>query len=115
MANVRDAATQLKELSGKFSLGQQLSIGLAALLVLGAIGYAVFSVNGTDWKPLFSNLTSEDAGRITTKLKDEKVAFKVSDDGGTVYVASEKANEMRIQLASEGLPQSSRIGFELFD
>jgi len=115
MANVGDAAKQLKELGGKFSTTQQLSIGLAALLVLGVIGYAVFSVNSTDWKPLFSNLTSEDAGRITSKLKDEKVAFKVSDDGSTVYVAAEKANEMRIQLASEGLPQSSRIGFELFD
>jgi flagellar M-ring protein FliF len=115
MANVREATTQIKELSGKFTLTQKLSIGIAALLVIGAIVYAISSVNGTDWKPLFSNLSSEDAGKITTKLKDEKVAYKVSDDGSTIYVSSDKANEMRIQMASEGLPQSSRVGFELFD
>src|SRR5581483_10748127 len=115
MANIRDAATQIKDLGGKFSLTQKISIGLAALLVIGIIAYAVMSVNGTDYKPLFSNLSSEDAGRIATKLKDQKVPYKVSDDGSTVYVPSDRANELRIQMASEGLPQSSRIGFELFD
>src|SRR5207237_4491534 len=35
--------------------------------------------------------------------------------GRSISVASDKALEVRIQLASQGLPSNGRIGFEIFD
>lgn len=115
MANIAETTKQISELGSRFSLSQKLSLGIAALLVFSLIGYAVMSVNTPDWRPLFSGLSADDAGRIATKLKDQKVPYKVSDDSGTIYAPSDKVNDLRIQLASEGLPESSRVGFELFD
>jgi flagellar M-ring protein FliF len=49
------------------------------------------------------------------KLKEQKVPCRVSDDGKSILVPAGKVYELRMSLASEGLPQGSGIGFEIFD
>ena len=49
------------------------------------------------------------------KLKAEGVEYRVDDSGKALRVPSEKIPELRLLMASEGLPKTGRIGFELFD
>src|SRR2546427_12279340 len=49
------------------------------------------------------------------KLKAEGVEYRVDDSGTALRVPSEKIPELRLLMASEGLPKTGRIGFELFD
>jgi flagellar M-ring protein FliF len=90
---------------------------IAAVAFLSAVAFAIliFVANRTDYKPLFTNLTSEDAGEIVKKLKDAKTPYQITADGKGILVPSDKVYELRLTLASEGIPQGGGVGFEIFD
>src|SRR5882762_6198249 len=106
---------QLQKLLSSLSLRQQISIGVA-LIAVGA-GLWLFSKwnHEREFRPLYTNMAAEDAGAVIAKLKEEGVEYRV-DEGGTVLrVSSDRVAELRLRMASEGLPETGRIGFELFD
>ena len=49
------------------------------------------------------------------RLKEMQVPYKLAGGGGTILVPEPRLAEVRLQLATDGLPQSGRLGFELFD
>jgi flagellar M-ring protein FliF len=63
---------------------------------------------------LFTNLAADDAGAVVEKLRTSNVDFKVADNG-TILVPSSRVAELRLDMASAGLPKTGRVGFELFD
>ncbi|MBI1822665.1 MAG: flagellar M-ring protein FliF, partial [Nitrospirae bacterium] len=107
---------------------QQITQGLTSNAVLKKLGLIVFliaSVSGlvVVWlwaqKPelevLYSNLSSEDSGTIIGKLKEAHIPYSFSADGSAVLVPSDKVHELRIQMATQGIPQGGVVGFEIFD
>jgi flagellar M-ring protein FliF len=95
--------------------GKRLIVGGVALVSLLAFAALISVANKTDFRPLFANLTTEDAGEIVKKLKEQKIPYQISEDGKAVLVPSDKVYELRLALASEGLPQGGGVGFEIFD
>jgi flagellar M-ring protein FliF len=106
---------QLKKLLERLSLRQKIFLFAAAVAVIG--GLAAFSRwrHEQDLRPLFTGLAAEDAGAVVQKLRETGVEYKLSDTGGAILVPSARVAELRLQLASAGLPKSGRVGFELFD
>jgi flagellar M-ring protein FliF len=49
------------------------------------------------------------------KLKADGIEYRVDDTGTGIRIPSSKVAEMRLKMASAGLPKTGRIGFELFD
>ncbi|NMC74078.1 MAG: flagellar M-ring protein FliF [Geobacteraceae bacterium] len=86
-------------------------VGLSVLLFASLILVA----NKTDYRPLFANLTGEDAGEIVKKLKEQKIPYRIEGDGKAILVPADKVYDLRLSLASDGLPQGGGIGFEIFD
>jgi flagellar M-ring protein FliF len=107
--------SQFRRLFSSFTLRQQISIGVA--LVVVGVGLWAFSKWNTerDFRPLYANLAADDAGAVMQKLKEEGVEYRVDDAGATLRVPSGKVAELRLRMASAGLPKTGRIGFELFD
>jgi len=97
------------------SPGKRMLIAAVALLSVMAFSVLIFVANRTDYRPLFTNLTAEDAGEIVKKLKEAKTPYQVTADGKGILVPSDKVYELRLTLASEGLPQGGGVGFEIFD
>lgn len=97
------------------SPGKRLLIGGVVLVSILSFALLIIVANRTDYRPLFTNLTSEDAGEIVKKLKDAKTPYQITPDGKGVLVPSDKVHELRLSLASEGLPQGGGVGFEIFD
>jgi flagellar M-ring protein FliF len=64
---------------------------------------------------LFTNLNPEDASGIVDKLKETKVPYETTGGGATVLVPSAQVHELRLQLATQGLPHGGGVGFEIFD
>ncbi len=67
------------------------------------------------YRPLFTNLAEQDASAIVEALRAEKVPFRLEDGGRAILVPAERLYELRLALASRGLPEGGSVGFELFD
>ena len=94
---------------------QRMTIALAGAAVGSGPLRLVHWRQESDFRPLYTTLAAEDAGAVVQKLKESGVDYRLSDNGSTILVPSAKVAEMRLELASAGLPKSGRIGFELFD
>ncbi|WP_027213613.1 flagellar basal-body MS-ring/collar protein FliF [Burkholderia sp. WSM2232] len=85
-----------------------------AVLVAVVAGLFLWS-RAPDYKVLYSNLSDRDGGAIITALQQANIPYKFSDAGGAILVPAEQVHEMRLRLASLGLPKSGSVGFELMD
>ncbi len=92
-------------------------IGLLVFLIAAVSGLIVVWLwaQKPELEVLYSNLSSEDAGAIVAKLKEAHIPYSFSADGSAVLVPADKVHELRIQMASQGIPQGGVIGFEIFD
>jgi flagellar M-ring protein FliF len=66
-------------------------------------------------KVLFSNLEQADAAKIVENLKEKAIMYELKDNGSTILVPENTVMDTRLSLASEGLPENSVVGYELFD
>jgi flagellar M-ring protein FliF len=106
---------QFRKLFANLSVMQRVTIFATVLAVGGGLYALVQWKKESDFRPLYTTLASEDAGAVVQKLKEGGIEYRISDSGSTVLVPSAKLAEMRLEMASAGLPKSGRIGFELFD
>src|ERR1035437_7096901 len=89
-------------------------IGISAA-TLGAVYFLFSWASAPSYAVLFSGLSNQDAGAITTQLDSAKVPYQLSDGGATIMVPSSQVNAERIKLANQVLPSSGVVGFSLFD
>ncbi|SAK73141.1 flagellar basal-body MS-ring/collar protein FliF [Caballeronia ptereochthonis] len=85
-----------------------------AILVMVVAGLVMWS-RQPDYRVLFSNLSDRDGGAIVAALQQGNISYKLSDGGGAILVPAEQVHETRLRLASQGLPKSGSVGFELMD
>ena len=107
--------SQLNAAFSNFSLGKKLTL---AILILGSVAGFVFLFTWSgqsEFQPLYANLDSEDASAILSKLKEQKIQYRIASNGTTILIPEQYIHETRMQLASAGLPQGGGIGFEIFD
>ena len=66
--------------------------------------------------PLYTNLETKDAGDVVNSLKETGVPYELVEDkkGATILVPAPQVHDLRLDLASAGLPRGNK-GFELFD
>ncbi len=110
-----DMFEQLNQNLAAMSLGKKIGIGL---VLAGAIAGAYVLWLWTqkpDFQVLYANLSPDDAGAVIDKLKEARVPYEVSAGGGAILVPSQQVHELRLQLASQGLPLGGGVGFEIFD
>jgi flagellar M-ring protein FliF len=105
---------QLTRLLNQIPTRQKILIAVVACLVAGGLFFGIRWNRERDLRPLFTNLAADDAGAVVEKLRTSNVDFKVADNG-TILVPSSRVAELRLDMASAGLPKTGRVGFELFD
>lgn len=64
---------------------------------------------------LFGSLKNEVANDIVQNLKERGAEYKLENGGQAIYVHEDKVDELRVELAPIGAPQSDMKGYELFD
>ncbi len=106
---------QLKRLFQNISMVNRIWLAAAIAAVIGAILGMTHWNEERDFKPLFTGVAAEDAGALLAKLRESATEYRFADNGSTILVPSARVAELRIDMASAGLPKSGRIGFELFD
>ncbi|MDD2740874.1 MAG: flagellar basal-body MS-ring/collar protein FliF [Rhodocyclaceae bacterium] len=87
-------------------------VGVAAIIAV-LVGTLLWSQQ-PDWKVLFSNLGEKDGGAIITQLEQQNIPHRMSDNG-SIMVPANRVHEVRLKLASQGLPRGGMVGFELME
>lgn len=90
-----------------------LAGGIAALVAI-FLAMMVWGREG-DYRVLYANLSDKDGGAILTQLQQMQVPYKMADGGGAILVPADKVHDVRLKLASAGLPKGSVVGFELME
>ncbi|HTV56179.1 MAG TPA: flagellar basal-body MS-ring/collar protein FliF [Terriglobia bacterium] len=98
-------------------LTRQQRIILAASLVVaaGTLWLFVSLLGRGDYKPLYSDLAPQQGNEIVRRLAQENIPAQLSSDGKTLSVPASSLNKARLDMAADGLPESGRLGFEIFD
>ncbi len=99
----------------QLSLFQRATLAAVGLAAVAAVLFLGQWAQQPEYSPAFTRLSESDASAIVTKLKEMKVPYELADGGATVRVPSDRVYDVRLQLASQGLPKGGSIGFELFD
>ncbi len=86
-------------------------IGIAASVALGVA--VVLWSQSPNMAPLYGNLAEKDASQVLEALQKTGVEYNVDPASGTIMVPAGKVKELRMQLASSGLPNGTGMGFEL--
>lgn len=106
---------QGKEIWARLQLTQRLMVVGAALATVALIVALVFYYSGEEYSLLFSDLKASDAQAIVEKLKSSNVSYKLSNNGTSISVPSNRVSELRLQMASSGVLSGGHVGFDLFD
>lgn len=115
MAGPKDILAQLVSVVGGLTLVQKLTGLVVIAVVVG--GLVTMNTVGevTDYKVLFSGMTQEDAAEVVTRLKEQRIPYKISEDGNAIMVPAGQVYEVRLTMAGQGLPRGGGVGFEIFD
>ncbi len=87
-----------------------LLVGLAAAIAAG-VALVLWS-QGENYTPLYSGLADRDVGEITAQLDSANVPYELDPSTGSLLVPADRKYEVRMQLASSGLPRGAGFGIE---
>jgi flagellar M-ring protein FliF len=106
--NIRSRFVGMPSARRNWLLGSALMVG-AICTGLGWYG------SRPDWRLLFSGLDSKDTQQIAQELTAAGIAYNMTEDGSGIEVSADQKDRARMEIAAKGMPQSGRMGFELFD
>lgn len=96
-------------------LPRKLALGAIILLSVVLFAFIIIQTKTADYQVLYANMGSGDAASMVAWLKDNNTPYQLTNNGRNIEVAAADVHELRLQLASAGLPQGGGIGFEIFD
>jgi flagellar M-ring protein FliF len=89
-----------------------LMLTVATLVAVLVAGY-MWS-QAPDYRVLYTNVSDRDGGAVMAALQQMNVPYKFAE-GGALLVPANQVHEMRLKLASQGLPKGGLVGFELME
>ena len=95
--------------------GQRLRLGAAAAVVVAGVVAALLFSRQPDYRVLFSNLSDKDGGAIVAQLSQMNVPYRYTEGGGAILIPADRVHDVRLKLATQGLPKGSVSGFEVMD
>jgi len=115
MDELKKILEQLKAINNRLDKRKRMTIVISAILTIAVIITLVSLTNHIRYEVLFSGLDPGEAGTIVTKLKESGVSYQLKNGGSTILVPDSQVYDLRLDLASQGLPQSGSVGYEIFD
>ncbi|MGO8794596.1 MAG: flagellar basal-body MS-ring/collar protein FliF [Candidatus Sulfotelmatobacter sp.] len=115
MPSLNKVQKQLTDFLAGLTGKQRLLLVGAAVLAIAVLAAFAHLISTPDYVPLMTGMEAADAQALGAKLAAKNIAYQISPDGKGVNVPSDKLDSSRMEVASDGMPHSGRLGFELFD
>lgn len=94
---------------------QRMRLGIGLALLVAVAVAAIVLGRQPDYRVLFANLSDKDGGAIVAQLSTMNVPYKYAEGGGAILIPSDRVHDVRLRLATQGLPRGSVAGFELME
>ena len=91
------------------------ALGGGILALVAIIAVAAIWGRSADYRVLFANLGDRDGGSVVAALTQMNVPYKYAEGGGAILVPAQSVHDVRLRLASQGLPKGGAVGFELME
>jgi len=111
---INSLKTQFTDFWKKSGASQRIILIVLVLVIAIVVPVLLTWANAPTYSVAFTGLSEADAGTIVQKISAAGITYQLKNDT-TIMVPTDKVYEVRLQMASAGLPQSSTVGFELFD
>ncbi len=98
----------------QFPGSQQVALMLSVASLIGVLVAGYLWSQAPDYRVLYGNLSDRDGGTVIAALQQMNVPYKFAD-GGALMIPAGQIHEMRLRLASQGLPKGGLVGFELME
>jgi len=104
-----------REAFGALSPAKRTRLIVCGMVIAAACAVVGWWGSRTEWKTLYSGMEGRDVQQVEGELAAAGIAYQSTADGLGVQVPSELLDKARMEVATKGMPQSGRMGFELFD
>lgn len=94
---------------------RRITLGLVALLCIGALLGVSYWGSQPQYQLLYANLEPKAASAVLDELRSEKVVYRLDEGGKAIFVPAERVYDLRLSLAGKGLPSAGGDGLEIFD
>ncbi len=91
----------------------RLALGIVLFVTIGVIGLVMG--RQAEWRVLYANLADKDGGAVIAQLGTLNIPYKYTEGGGAILVPADRVHDLRLKLASMGLPKGSVNGFEMME
>ncbi|MEK7475490.1 MAG: flagellar basal-body MS-ring/collar protein FliF [Candidatus Coatesbacteria bacterium] len=114
---LRQMLERFRELWGRLTPLQKAVVTVVPVVLFVVLAFLLAAVSRPPeaYGVLFAELPREDASAIVSRLKSAGVPYRLKDDGATIEVPIKDVYDLRLSVASAGLPKGPGVGFELFD
>jgi flagellar M-ring protein FliF len=106
---------QLLQVFKEIPTARKISFIVTAVLLIAGFAALIYWANRPNYQALFTNLEAGDAGKIIDKLNEKKIPFLLKEGGGAIFVPDDMVYQLRLEMASSGIPKGQNVGFEIFD
>jgi hypothetical protein len=106
---------QIRALLRGLTVNQRFLLAGSAVLVGLILWLFVRPFGAADFKNLYTGLDPTDTQKIIQRLSLENIAYQLSTDGTSIDVPADQPDRVRVEMASQSLPHTGLMGFELFD
>lgn len=108
-------STQISEFLNGLSTQKKIAMSVTALVIIAGVTGLFMWAGDKTFAPLMTNLNPEDSANIIRVLRDKNIPFRVDSTGKNISVMPQHIDQLRMELAIGGLPQTSVVGYEVFD
>jgi len=91
----------------------ELALGVVLFVAIGIAGLVMG--RQAEWRVLYASLPDKDGGAVIAQLTTMNVPYKYTEGGGAILVPADRVHDVRLKLASLGLPKGSVNGFEMME
>ena len=109
------AIAQFLEFLKSLPPARKITILFVVLVLVAGFVTMFMWANQVDYQVLFRGLGPEDAGSVVAELKERNIPYQIQGNGAVILVPAKQVHDLRLALASEGLPKGGSVGFEIFD
>ena len=114
-ADTGSPSERLRAAFARLSNQQKIILMVALAAIVALIVASNTWLKQSDYRILFSNISERDGGAIINALEQLNIPYRFNETGGAILIPANKVHEVRLRLASQGLPKGGAVGFELME